>query len=251
MICKTQSEKLYSVHWTFWMIHNISSISKKGFFWSGIYEGIWNDYLVSVSTALYLSAHHSCPSRRSCCWLQKDENCKLHSSKMLSKMKALRWEKGAGMHVGCWRFFKVVEHVVTHDGWMEETRRCFFFYESHNYHCRAHLSWILGGPGQAPRLHWYSDRLSNTSGWSKWTRRGRGFSNICRCPKARRRPSSASSSCSGASEALGAASAHWRCSLVGLADLDLLHLLLARAEMCCPSPSYWWRGPVAARGHAY
>ena len=137
------------------------------------------------------------------------------------------------------------------DGWMEETRRCFFFYESHNYHCRAHLSWILGGPGQAPRLHWCSDRLSNTSGWSKWTRRGRGFSNICRCPKARPRPSSASSSCNGASEALGAASARWRCSLVGLADLDLLHLLLARAEMCCPSPSYWWRGPVAARGHAY
>ena len=150
------------------------------------------------------------------------------------------------------RWWSTLLHTM--DGWMEETRRCFFFYESHNYHCRAHLSWILGGPGQAPRLHWYSDRLSNTSGWSKWTRPGRGFSNICRCPKARPRPSSASSSCNGASGALGAASAHWRCSLVGLADLDLLHLLLpllARAEKCCPSPSYWWRGPAAARGHAY
>ena len=236
------------------MIQNISSTSKNCLFWSGIYEGIWNDYLVSVSTALYLSAHHSSPSRRSCCWLQKDENCKLHSSKTLQDESfALRkrsWDarwllevfQGGGAR--CYTRWM--------DGWMEETRRCFFFYESHNYHCRAHLSWILGGPGQAPRLHWYSDRLSNTSGWSKWTRPGRGFSNICRCPKARPRPSSASSSCSGASGALGAASAHWRCSLVGLADLDLLHLLLlARAEKCCPSPSYWWRGPAAARGHAY
>ena len=50
----------------------------------------------------------------------------------------------------------MVEHVVTHDGWMDGWRKhegAFFFYESHNYHCRAHLSWILGGPGQAPRLH--------------------------------------------------------------------------------------------------
>ena len=27
------------------------------------------------------------------------------------------------MHVGCWRFFKVVEHVVTHDGWMDGWRK--------------------------------------------------------------------------------------------------------------------------------
>ena len=32
------------------------------------------------------------------------------------------------MHVGCWRFFKVVEHVVTHDGWMDggNTKVLFF-----------------------------------------------------------------------------------------------------------------------------
>ena len=48
----------------------------------------------------------------------------------------------------------MVEHVVTHDGWMDGgNTKVLFFYESHNYHCRPHLSWILGGPGQAPRLH--------------------------------------------------------------------------------------------------
>ena len=88
MICNTQSEKtvqftLSFFNESFWVIQNISSTSKNCLFWSGIYEGIWNDYLDSVSTALYLSAHHSSPSRRSCCWLQKDENCKLHSSKTL------------------------------------------------------------------------------------------------------------------------------------------------------------------------
>ena len=234
------------------MIHNISSISKKGLFWSGIYEGIWNDYLVSVSTALYLSAHHSSPPEDPAadCRKMKIANCTPPRCSSRWKLCVEKKELGCTLVAGGFsRWWSTLLHTM--DGWMEETRRCFFFYESHDYHCRAHLSWILGGPGLAPRLHWYSDRLSNTSGWSKWTRPGRGFSNICRCPKARPRPSSASSSCSGASEALGAASAHWRCSLVGLADLDLLHLLLARAEMCCPSPSYWWRGPVAARGHAY
>ena len=135
------------------------------------------------------------------------------SSEPRPKMKAV-WGGGEGGDA-FWMFLKVlgqVAHAGTHTRRRRRNTKCSFFYRfSQIFHSTPHLSWSLGEPGPAQRLHWYSDRLSNTSGWSKWRKPGRGFWNICRCLKEKLRPSFASSSCSAASEALGGASAHWRC----------------------------------------